>query len=77
MKNKSTNTILRLLEKGSISDRAYRIYIDSGKTSDNTIRLLALKVMKNKKLSEKETVIFFGKTSEVNQMIVAISKNNF
>lgn len=66
----------RLFKKGEISDRTYKVYVDSGKASINTLRLLALKVMKNKKLNKKETAIFFGKTPEINQMIVVISKNN-
>lgn len=76
MKNKTQKTVLKLFRRGSVSDRVYKVFIDTGKVPSRAIRLLALKVMKNKKLNEKETAIFFGITSEVNQMIVAISKKD-
>lgn len=76
MKNKTQKTVLKLFRRGSVSDRVYKVFIDTGKVPSRIIRLLALKVMKNKKLNEKETAIFFGITSEVNQMIVVISKKD-
>ena len=75
--SKAKRMSIKLYKKGKISDRAYRICIDTGKVSDSVIRLLAFKVMKNKKLDEKETTIFFDKTSKVNEMIVVISKKHF
>ena len=59
-----------------VTDRVYKKYIDTGRAPEKIIKLLARKVMKNEKLNEKEMAIFFGMTSEINQMIVALSKKS-
>ena len=68
--------LMRLFKRVGVTDRIYNRFIDTGKVPESIIRLLALKVIESKQLSEKETVIFFGKTSEVNEMIVGISKKS-
>jgi hypothetical protein len=66
----------RLFKRVGVTDKIYKRFIDTGKVPNDTIRLLAFKVIENKKLNEQETTIFFGMTSEVNKMIVALSKKN-
>ena len=66
----------RLFKRVGVTDKIYKRFIDTGKVPKDTIRLLAFKVIENKKLDEQETTIFFGMTSEVNKMIVALSKKN-
>jgi hypothetical protein len=66
----------RLFKRVGVTDKIYKRFIDTGKVPNDTIRLLAFKVIENKKINEQETTIFFGMTSEVNKMIVALSKKN-
>jgi hypothetical protein len=66
----------RLFKRVGVTDKIYKRFIDTGKVPNDIIRLLAFKVIENKKLDKQEMVIFFGITSEVNEMIVAISKKS-
>ena len=65
-----------LFRKVEVTDKIYKKFIDTGKAPEKVIRLLAFKIMKNEELNKKEMAVFFGMTSEVNQMIVALSKKS-
>ena len=66
----------RLFKRVGVTDKIYKKFIDTGKVPDDIIRLLAFRVIENKKLSQEEMTIFFGITAEVNKVIVEISKKN-
>ena len=66
----------RLFKRVGVTDKIYKKFIDTGKVPDDIIRLLAFRVIENKQLTEKEMVIFFGMTSEVNKVIVEVSKKS-
>jgi len=57
-----------------VTDKIYNKFIDTGQVSDNIIKLLAIKLIKNETLNEKELAIFYATTSDVNNMIVILSK---
>jgi hypothetical protein len=57
-----------------VTDKIYNKFIDTGQVPDNIIKLLAIKLMKNETLNEKELAIFYATTSEINDMIVVLSK---
>ena len=57
-----------------VTDKIYNNFIDTGQVSDNIIKLLAIKLIKNETLNEKELAIFYATTSDVNNMIVILSK---
>ena len=57
-----------------VTDKIYNKFIDTGQVPDNIIKLLAIKLMKNESLNEKELAIFYATTSEINDMIVVLSK---
>lgn len=54
--------ILRYLHPIRVTDRIYNRFVNTGVVDNDIIRLLALKVMKGKDLSQNEQAIFFGKT---------------
>jgi hypothetical protein len=76
VQKKSLGMVKRLFKRVGVTDKIYKKFIDTGKVPNDIIRLLAFKVIENKKLNEQETTIFFSMTSEVNKMIVALSKKN-
>ena len=53
-----------------VNDRIYNNFIDNGEVPKKIIRLLAFKVMANEPLNTRELTIFYGKTAEVNEMII-------
>jgi hypothetical protein len=58
------NTILE-----DIPDAEYDLFIKTGDVSDNLVNKIAKKVIDGEKLTEKETVVFTGKTREINESI--------
>jgi hypothetical protein len=76
VQKKSLGMVKRLFKRVGVTDKIYKKFIDTGKVPNDIIRLLAFKVIENKKLDKQEMVIFFGMTSEVNEMIVALSKKS-
>ena len=58
-----------------IGDRTYKKFIDTGKIPDKIIYSISVKVMKGLVLSEREEAVFYAKTSEINEMIVHLSKS--
>lgn len=57
-----------------VTTKIYNKFIDTGYVPDNIIRLLAIKLIKNEPLNDKELAIFYANTSDVNNMIVVLSK---
>ena len=51
----------------------YEQFINTGRISENILRLISLKVIKAENLNEMELAIFHGKTQEINELIVQIS----
>ena len=68
--------LTNLFRKVRVTNRIYNKFIDTGKVPNNILTLLALKVIEKKELNEKELAIFFSKTSEINEVIVDISKKD-
>jgi hypothetical protein len=62
--------------KSIVTDKVYRAYINTGKVSKGIITVLAKKVMAGTELSDKEFAIFCGLTSEVNDEIKKLAKND-
>lgn len=52
----------------------YHIFIDTGFVPNNIINMIAVKIINKNPLSEMEMSIFYGKTDEINQEIIRISK---
>ena len=52
----------------------YEQFINTGRIPENILRLIAFKIIKNESLSEMELVIFHGKTQEINELIIQLSK---
>jgi len=67
---------INLFRKVRVTNKIYNKFIDTGKVPNDIITLLALKVIEKKELNEKELAIFFSKTSEINEVIVDISKKD-
>jgi hypothetical protein len=57
-----------------IGDKTYKKFIDTGKIPDRIIYSISIKIMKGLELSEREESVFYAKTSEINEMIVHLSK---
>lgn len=57
-----------------ISETEYTEFVDNGIVSDKRLRSIAMKVMNNQNLSEKETAMFTAKTAEVNDLISKIAE---
>ena len=68
--------LTNLFRKVRVTNKIYNKFIDTGKVPNDIITLLALKVIEKRELNEKELAIFFSKTSEINEVIVDISKKN-
>jgi hypothetical protein len=52
-----------------ITDEVYNSFIDKNIVPENILNSIADKVMKRETLSQRETAIFTGKTSEINEII--------
>jgi len=51
----------------------YEQFINTGRISENILRLISLKIIKAESLNEMELAIFHGKTQEINELILQIS----
>ena len=67
-------SIFSIFTKKDISTREYNKFIDTGKISNAILERIAIKVMKNETLDEKESTVFFSKTSEINEIILKLHK---
>lgn len=64
--------------KNAVTKKAFLQYLDTGKASSLTIKIIAKKIIRAEKLTQEESTIFFGLTAQVNQMILELSqKENF
>ena len=52
----------------------YHIFIDTGFVPNSIINMIAVKIINKNPLNEMEMSIFYGKTDQINQEIVRISK---
>ena len=66
---------LNMIRKITVTKKIYNNFIDTGKVPDSIIRLIAFKIIENKELTLEETAIFYGKTSEINEMIKQVKKS--
>jgi hypothetical protein len=58
-----------------IGDKTYKKFIDTGKIPDRIIYSISLKIIKGSELTEREEAVFYAKTSEINEMIIHLSKS--
>jgi hypothetical protein len=63
-----------LLRSVSVTEKIYNRFINTGKVSDSIIRMIAIKLMKDEELNWYELTIFYGKTTEINEMIIKLTK---
>ena len=66
--------IRELFRPVEVNERIWNQFVDRGEVPKSIIRLLALKTAKREPLTEHEFAIFCAKTSEVNEMLIQISK---
>ena len=59
----------------SVTEKIYNRFINTGKVSDSIIRMIAIKLMKDEELNWHELTIFYGKTAEINEMIIKLTKD--
>lgn len=64
-----------MIRKITVTKKIYNNFIDTGKVPDSIIRLIAFKIIENKELTLEKTAIFYGKTSEINEMIKQVKKS--
>lgn len=57
-----------------VTTKIYNKFIDTGYVPDNIIRLLAIKIIKKELLDDKELAIFYANTSNINDLIILLSK---
>ena len=61
---------------GEVSEVEYNDFVDKNKVTDERLNDIAGKVKNQQPLSEKETAIFHGKTSEINDIIAKGEQSN-
>ena len=52
-----------------VTDKITKQFVDTGKVSQSVLVYISKKVMRNETLTQNELTIFYGKTSEINQII--------
>lgn len=60
---------------GSIGDKTYKKFIDTGKIPEKVIHSISMKIIKSMVLDEREKTVFYSKTAEINETIIHISKS--
>ena len=63
-----------LFKKPKVTEQIYNKFIDTGKVDESILRLIAVKVIESKGLSDWEWCIFTDKTEEINEIIIKIAK---
>jgi len=58
-----------------INQRVIDHFIETGKVDEIYLRLICFKIIKNQELNELESIIFQGKTKEINELIIDISNS--
>jgi hypothetical protein len=66
--------MFNLFKKPKVTEKVYNKFIDTGVVDESILKLIAIKVIESRSLSEWERCIFFDKTSEINTIIVKITK---
>ena len=55
-----------------VTDSVTKKYIDTGNVSDWVIEHIAIKIKRNKLLTNNEKVIFYGMTAKINEAIIKL-----
>ena len=58
-----------------INQRVIDQFIETGEVDELYLRVICFKIIKNKELNELESIIFRGKTKEINELIIDISNS--
>ena len=58
-----------------IDQRVIDQFIETGEVAELYLRVICFKIIKNKELNELESIIFRGKTKEINELIIDISNS--
>lgn len=59
-----------------VTDKVYRAYINTGKVPKGVITVLAKKIIAGTELTDNEFAIFCGLTSEINDEIKKLARND-
>ena len=57
-----------------VTDRVTEKYINTGKVSHDVIKRIAFLIMEGKELTDNESMIFYGETTQINEIILKLSK---
>lgn len=66
--------MFNLFNKPKVTEKVYTRFVDTGIVADSILKLIATKVIKSEELTDWERCIFFDKTSEINSIIIKITK---
>ena len=67
--------IIRRILHFKIDQRVVDGFIETGEVDDIYLRVICFKIIKNQELNELESIIFHGKTKEINELIIDITKS--
>ena len=67
--------IIRRMLPFKIDQRVIDQFIETGEVDELYLRVICFKIIKNKELNELESIIFRGKTKEINELIIDISNS--
>jgi|688.fasta_scaffold1097022_2 hypothetical protein len=59
-----------------LTDNLYKIFVDTGYVPERIIRLLAFKIIKTETLTQEEMAVFIEYTSEIEDAIKVLTKEN-
>lgn len=57
-----------------VSDKEYKDYVDKNIVSYKTLMCIAKKITRRDDLTLKETAVFQGKTTDINNIIIKLKK---
>ena len=67
--------IIRRMLPFKIDQRVIDRFIEAGEVDDIYLRVICFKIIKNQELNELESIIFHGKTKEINELIIDITNS--
>lgn len=67
--------MIKLKTTARLTDKIYKNFIDNGVVPKGIIKLIAIKCIKNEKLSEQELAIFYSATAEINETIIMLDQH--
>ena len=67
--------IIRRMLPFKIDQRVIDRFIETGEVDDIYLRVICFRIIKNQELNELESIIFRGKTKEINELIIDISNS--